>query len=82
MYAITERAQQMIKGQSFASPVDLLDEILPEVYAYAKKVTSNPNLRKTFALNALVGVDNALWLLYAQENGPFPTTIKKRRPFP
>lgn len=69
MYAITERAQQMIKGQSFASPVDLLDEILPEVYAYAKKVTSNPNLRKTFALNALVGVDNALWLLYAQENG-------------
>jgi len=59
----------MIKGQSFASPVDLLDEILPEVYAYAKKVTSNPNLRKTFALNALVGVDNALWLLYAQENG-------------
>jgi L-alanine-DL-glutamate epimerase-like enolase superfamily enzyme len=43
--------------------------MLPEVYEYAKKVTSNPNLRKTFALNALVGVDNALWLLYAQENG-------------
>ena len=69
MYAITERAQQIIKGQSFTSPVDLLDEMLPEVYEYAKKVTSNPNLRKTFALNALVGVDNALWLLYAQENG-------------
>jgi len=52
MYAITERAQQMIKGQSFASPVDLLDEILPEVYAYAKKVTSNPNLRKTLSMRS------------------------------
>ena len=69
MYAVTEFAQQIIRGQTFRSPVSLLDEILPKVYSYAKKVTSNPNLRKTFALNALVGVDNALWLLYAQENG-------------
>lgn len=69
MYAITERAQQIVKGQSFTNPVEMLDNILPEVYDYAKKVTSNPNLRKTFALNALVGVDNALWLLYAKENG-------------
>ena len=69
MYAVTEFALQLIKGHPFYSPVDLLDKILPEVYAYAKKITSNSNLRKTFALNALVGVDNALWLLYAQENG-------------
>tara|TARA_A100001015_G_scaffold269014_1_gene320364 strand:- start:470 stop:1870 length:1401 start_codon:yes stop_codon:yes gene_type:complete len=69
MYAVTEFAQQIIKGQTFSSPVNLLDEILPKVYSYAKKVTSNPNLRKTFALNALVGIDNALWLMYAQENG-------------
>ena len=69
MYAVTEYAQKLIKGQTFKDPVSLLDDTLPEVYAYAKKVTSNPNLRKTFALNALVGVDNALWLLYAHENG-------------
>ena len=69
MYAVTEYAHQFIKGQTFSDPVSLLDDILPQVYDYAKKVTSNPNLRKTFALNALVGVDNALWLLYAQENG-------------
>lgn len=68
MYAITERAMQMVKGQTFTSPVDLLDAILPEVYSYGQKVTSNPQLRKTFALNALVGLDNALWLLYAREN--------------
>ncbi|GAA4398086.1 hypothetical protein GCM10023187_08280 [Nibrella viscosa] len=69
MYAVTDRALQLIRGVSFTNPVDLLDTILPEVYAYAKKVTSNPDLRKTFALNALVSVDNAAWLLYAQENG-------------
>jgi L-alanine-DL-glutamate epimerase-like enolase superfamily enzyme len=41
---------------------------LPEVYEYGKKITGNPDLRKTFALNSLVCVDNAAWLLYAREN--------------
>ncbi|MFZ2411003.1 MAG: hypothetical protein WAW23_05495, partial [Candidatus Methanoperedens sp.] len=69
MYAMTEWALQAIKGQSFTSPVQLLEDVLPEVYVYGKKVTSNQQLRMTFALNALVGVDNAIWLLYAVENG-------------
>lgn len=69
MYAMTERAMQIIAGQSFTSPVELLDVLYPEVYEYGKKITSNPALRKTFALNALVGVDNAAWILYARENG-------------
>lgn len=69
MFALTERALQIMKGLSFSTPVDLLDQIFPEVYAYGQKITSNPNLRKTFALNALVGTDNAAWLLYAKENG-------------
>jgi L-alanine-DL-glutamate epimerase-like enolase superfamily enzyme len=68
MYAMTGRALQLMKGRSFTSPVDLLDEIYPEVYEYGKKITSNPGLRKTFALNALVGTDNAAWILYAKEN--------------
>lgn len=69
MYAMSERALQMIKGTSFNDPVQLLDDILPEVLAYGKKITGNPDLRKTFALNSLVCVDNAAWLMYAQENG-------------
>jgi len=69
MYAMSERALQMIKGTSFTNPVDLLEHILPEVLAYGQKITGSPELRKTFALNSLVGVDNALWLLYAAENG-------------
>jgi L-alanine-DL-glutamate epimerase-like enolase superfamily enzyme len=68
MYAMTERALQIIKGNSFKNPMELLDELLPEVLDYGRKVTGNPNLRKTFALNSLVGVDNAAWLLYAREN--------------
>jgi L-alanine-DL-glutamate epimerase-like enolase superfamily enzyme len=69
MYALTEHALQQLKGQSFTTPVDLLDAILDDVYEYGKKITGTPALRKTFALNALVGVDNAAWLLYAAENG-------------
>ncbi len=69
MYAMTERALQMLKDQSFENPVDLLDDIWREVLEYGKKITGNPHLRETFALNALVGVDNAAWMLYAKENG-------------
>lgn len=68
MYAMSERALRMMKGNSFTNPHELLDSLLPEVFAYGKKITGNPNLRKTFALNALVCVDNAAWLLYAAEN--------------
>lgn len=69
MYALTERALQMMKGQGFTNPVQLLDDLLPEVYAYGQKITGSKDLRKTFALNALVGPDNAAWLLYAAGNG-------------
>jgi len=68
MYAMSERALQIMKGNTFTHPQSLLDELLPEVYAYGQKITGNPDLRKTFALNALVCIDNAAWLLYAAEN--------------
>lgn len=67
MYAMSEFALQRVKGKSFQTPIDLLDQILEEVHDYGKVITNNPNLRKTFALNALVGLDNAAWLLYAKE---------------
>jgi L-alanine-DL-glutamate epimerase-like enolase superfamily enzyme len=68
MFAMTERALQMMKGNSFTDPNELLDHLLPEVFEYGKKITGNADLRKTFALNALVCVDNAAWVLYAREN--------------
>lgn len=69
MYAVTERALQQLKGQTFADPMAMLEAVRHDVYAYAKKITEHPALRETFALNALVGVDFAAWLLYARENG-------------
>ncbi|HEU4720095.1 MAG TPA: enolase C-terminal domain-like protein [Gemmatimonadaceae bacterium] len=69
MLATTNHALQLLVGESFTTPIELLDRILPAVHAYAVRVTGLPNLRRTFALNALVPVDNAAWLLYAAENG-------------
>ena len=69
MLAVTDHALQMIVGESFTTPIELIDRILPEVHAFAVRVTGLSDLRRTFALNALVPVDNAAWLLYAAENG-------------
>jgi len=69
MYAMTEYGLSLLKGRSFTDPVSLLDEVWPEVFEYGKKICSKDDLRQTFALNSLVGVDNAIWLLYAAENG-------------
>jgi L-alanine-DL-glutamate epimerase-like enolase superfamily enzyme len=69
MFAVTEFALKKIQGMTYTSPIRLLEEILPGIYEYGKKTTNNPGLRLTFILNALVAVDNALWLLFARENG-------------
>jgi len=69
MFALTEFALKRIQGESYTSPIDLLEEILKDTYEYGKKITDNPGLRLTFILNALVAVDNALWGLFARENG-------------
>ncbi|MEX2403665.1 MAG: enolase C-terminal domain-like protein, partial [Balneolales bacterium] len=45
------------------------DQIIEEVFTYAKKITGLPELSKTFILNAMVSVDNAAWIVYARKNG-------------
>ncbi|MDD4756809.1 MAG: enolase C-terminal domain-like protein [Prolixibacteraceae bacterium] len=69
MYTITQKALELIQGMEFTDPVSVLDAILDEVYEEGKRITGRPDLRKTFVLNALVAVDNALWLLYSKEHG-------------
>jgi L-alanine-DL-glutamate epimerase-like enolase superfamily enzyme len=69
MFSVTEKALQLLKNCSFYTPIDLLENIFPEVYAYGKRISENRNLRKTFILNALVGIDLAAWLLFAEEHG-------------
>ena len=68
MFLLTSYALRLAETKDWQTPIDLLDQLLPEVYEYAKKVTNNNDLRLTFALNALVAVDNTAWLVYCKEN--------------
>ncbi|WP_353124845.1 enolase C-terminal domain-like protein [Parapedobacter pyrenivorans] len=69
MFLVTSRALQLLERRSFTSPIDLLDDILPEIVEIAKQLTGEKTLNPNFVYNALVGMDNAAWLLYAAENG-------------
>jgi L-alanine-DL-glutamate epimerase-like enolase superfamily enzyme len=62
-------ALQTINGQSFINPIELQDSILNDVYKYGQSITNNQKLRMTFTLSSMVALDNALWMLYARENG-------------
>lgn len=62
-------ALKMIKGQSFSNPIEFQDAILDDVYKYGQSITNNKKLRMTFTLSSMVALDNALWMIYAQENG-------------
>jgi L-alanine-DL-glutamate epimerase-like enolase superfamily enzyme len=68
MFLVSSFASKMAINSSWETPFELLDYLLPLTYDYAKKVTDNEKLRLTFALNALVAVDNAAWMLYCKEN--------------
>lgn len=64
-----DHALKKISGQSFRSPIELQDAIIVDVHKFGQSITGRPNLRKTFTLSSMVALDNALWMLYAQENG-------------
>ncbi len=91
MFAMTEMGLKLIRENTYTDPINMLDQILDPVWEYGKQITGQQDLRKTFALNALVPVDNAAWLLYAHLNDItdfdtlIPTTFKPalshRHPF-
>ena len=68
MYSLTDKSLQIIRETPFQNPIELIDTILPKVYSEGQKLTGKKELNKIFALNALISVDNAAWLLYAAEN--------------
>ncbi len=69
MYAVLEFGLREAEGSPFETPIELLDSVYPKAHAYAQSVTEHADLRKTFALNALVALDNAAWMLYAKQQG-------------
>src|SRR5690606_25496953 len=68
MYLLVNSALQRVKEARFYDPVDLLEKILPQVYADAQELTGMQQINVNFVYNALISVDNAAWLLYAAEN--------------
>jgi L-alanine-DL-glutamate epimerase-like enolase superfamily enzyme len=70
MYSVTARALALVRDSGpFETPLELLDAVLPAAHEYARTAAGRADLRTTFTLNALVPVDNAAWLLHADENG-------------
>lgn len=69
MFELTQYATELCRTIEFESPIELFEQLFPNVYSYAKKIVSHKNLRTTFVLNALVPVDFAAWQLWAKENG-------------
>ncbi|MEG2118140.1 MAG: L-alanine-DL-glutamate epimerase, partial [Clostridia bacterium] len=68
MLDVTKKALQMIENATFSRPDILLDEILKDLSDYADKLCGR-TVRRTFVLNSLVGIDCALWSIFANENG-------------
>jgi hypothetical protein len=69
MFMTTAFAAKKAGELGWDTPMDLNASLLPLVHEYAKKITANPGLRLTFALNAMVAVDNAAWMLHCREKG-------------
>jgi len=69
MFLLTSYALKVIEGMEYDTPVNLLEQIFPEVYRFAKRVTGIDDIKDTFILNALVPVDLAAWMLYFKEKG-------------
>ena len=68
MMTVTARALRLLEGRELVRPDLMLDALLPSLEDYAEAVCGR-RVAPTFVLNALVGVDIALWSLYARENG-------------
>lgn len=68
MYKVVKCALELVKQTPFSDPVNLQDQVFPELVKSARKITGKADLNTNFVYNALVSVDNAAWLLYAAEH--------------
>lgn len=68
MLKVTRRAAEMVRGQTYADPFEMIHSLLEPLSAYAAQITGLPQVRPTFVLNALVPLDLAAWQLYARIN--------------
>lgn len=69
MYDVTRRALILLQGLPFTTPPQMLSQILEPLTTYAREITGHAKLVPTFALNALVAVDFAMWQLWMASHG-------------
>ncbi len=69
MSLLAERAVQIAGESSFTDPIEAFESIRGEVLEYAIRITGRPDVTTTFALNAMVALDLALWKAYAFDQG-------------
>ena len=69
MLQLTAYALELLKGMELEAPPAMLRKLLPKLMDYGRNITENPDLRTTFALNALTGIDFCLWKLYRIHQG-------------
>lgn len=67
MNQLTSFALEQLEQVQFEHPIELMDRLIQPTYQHGQRLTSDDDLRLTFALNSLVSMDHALWSLYAQE---------------
>ena len=68
MLLVTSKALSLLEGEEFSNPKEALELIMPKLVDYASTVCGRKT-EPTFVLNSLVGVDLALWSLFAKETG-------------
>lgn len=67
MYSVTKYALELIKGNTYEKPYDIIKDNFDKLYAYACEIC-DMKVSKTFVLNSLVAVDFACWNLWAKTN--------------
>ncbi len=82
MLDITQKALKMLEGMQFTNPQQLIDDIFLELLKYANRQQNRKDVSETFVLNALVGVDFALWQIWNNlySNGTFSALTKEFAP--
>ena len=69
MLALTRFALEQLVGMELEAPPEMLRKLLPKLMEHGREITENPDLRTTFALNAMTGIDFCLWKLYRKTLG-------------
>jgi len=69
MHELTSYALDEIEGMDFDDPIEANEWLFKRCFTKIKEKTGRQDIRKTFVLNALVPVDMAFWLLWAESKG-------------